>query len=190
MINEQSAEVLHFLVWTLRPHPCLSPRLLLVPGQIRGVNFSLRSTVVGESSTSPPARVSVSDLELAPVTHSSQRCSGSHPRPFSPSHTHANRRSEESHTRASHSSRQGRSGFPNHPHAPLDGTIQTLTLQHTRATHHIFQAQSLCKAVFQGHSQRSWLNHPCCRPKYGLASLQDENYTRAALDSNQTKKVL
>lgn len=144
MINDQSAEVLHFLVWTLRPHPCLSPRLLLVPGQIRGVNFSLRSTVVGESSTSPPARVSVSDLELAPVSHSSQRCSGSHPRPFSPSHTHVNRRSEESHTRASHSSRQGRSGFPNHTsRSSRRRHSNSYSAAHTRNSPHIPGPESL-----------------------------------------------
>jgi hypothetical protein len=79
---------------------------------------------------------------------------------------------------------------PTVPYTPLDSTVQGPTLQHPRATHHIFQAQSLCKAVFQGHSQRSWLNHPCRRPKYGLGSLQDENYTRAELDGNQTKKGL
>jgi hypothetical protein len=77
---------------------------------------------------------------------------------------------------------------PTVPRTLLDTTVQGPTLLYPRATPHIFQAQSLCKGVFQGLSQRSWLNHPCCRPQYGLGSLRDENYTQQRWMATKRRK--
>lgn len=173
LINGESAKVPHFLVRTLCP-PHLSPRLLLSssssqrsPLQAQGLWWSGTLQCLHQHGF----QYQTLSLHLShTLPHAVQDLILTHHHPP----THTSTALQKNPTLA--------------PHIPPDRAAQGPTLQHPRATHHIFQAQTVCKGVFQGYSQRSCLNHPCYRPKVELGSFQDENYTQQRWMASKRRK--